>query len=175
MAKKNQIPLPDGTAVQLPAWASESTLEAMALQLQRANVLTDSLLGGVKELKEVDQAVIDSVNATIKGVSANSKANADQAKDKKDKIIGAVGAVSKAATFFGDAEKPLSSMVGAVSELVNKLQGPGGKDGLKKLTKRTAVFDGFLSKFGGAMNVASDIVLALAGWNAAKFEQFAEV
>ena len=175
MAKKNQIPLPDGTAVQLPAWASESTLEAMALQLQRANVLTDTLLGGVKELKEVDQAVIDSVNATIKGVSANSKANADQAKDKKDKIIGAVGAVSKAATFFGDAEKPLSSMVGAVSELVNKLQGPGGKDGLKKLTKRTAVFDGFLSKFGGAMNVASDIVLALAGWNAAKFEQFAEV
>lgn len=87
MAKKNQIPLPDGTAVQLPAWASESTLEAMALQLQRANVLTDTLLGGVKELKEVDQAVIDSVNATIKGVSANSKANADQAKDKKIKLL----------------------------------------------------------------------------------------
>jgi len=175
MAKKNQIPLPDGTAVDLPAWASETTLVAMAQQLQRTNVLTDTMLGGVKELKHVDKETIAAITKTIKGVDSNAVANADQAKDKKNVIVGAAGAVAKTANFFGDAEKPLSSMVGAVNELVNKVKGPGGKDGLSQLTKTFPVFNGFMSKFGGALNVASDVVLALAGWNAAKFEQFAEV
>ena len=73
MAKKNNIPLPDGSSIELPAWASESTLLAMAKQLQRTNILSDTMLGGVKELKEVDSEVLASVKAVVEAAGTNSE------------------------------------------------------------------------------------------------------
>ena len=90
-------------------------------------------------------------------------------------VIGAVGAIKDTASFFGDAEKPMSSMVGAVKELTGKMSGPGGKKGLANLTKKFPALGKFFDKFGGSLNVVTDVALAWAGWNAAKFEQFAEV
>lgn len=175
MAKKNNIPLPDGTTIELPAWASESTLLAMAKQLQRTNIISDTMLDGVKELKEVDEEVIASVKAVVEAADANSESTEQNQKTFLDRTTGTASAINKAATFFGDAEKPLSSMVGAVDSLAGKLKGPAGGGGLQSLMKKSKGLGEFFTRFGGTMSTVTDVALAWAGWNAAKFEQFAEV
>ena len=175
MAKTTNILLPDGSTLQVPAWATETTLVAMAQQVQRTNVLTSEMLDGVKEMAELDDEVITAINNTITATKTNSETNEKQNEGKGNMVIGAVGAIKDTASFFGDAEKPMSSMVGAVKELTGKMSGPGGKKGLANLTKKFPALGKFFDKFGGSLNVVTDVALAWAGWNAAKFEQFAEV
>ena len=65
-------------------------------------------------------------------------------------------------------------MVSATEQIVNKLKGTSGK--LDKGTAAQLPFAKMMTKtLGQVANVAVDIGLAWAGWNAAKFEQFAEV
>lgn len=175
MAKTTNILLPDGSTLQVPAWATETTLVAMAQQVQRTNVLTSEMLDGVKEMAELDDEVITAINNTVNATKTNSETNEKQNEGKGNMVIGAVGAIKNTASFFGDAEKPMSSMVGAVKELTDKMSGPGGKKGLANLTKKFPALGKFFDKFGGSLNVVTDVALAWAGWNAAKFEQFAEV
>lgn len=175
MAKKNNIPLPDGTSIELPAWASESTLLAMAKQIQRTNIISDTMLDGVKELKEVDSEVLASVKAVVSAAGTNSESTEKNQKTFLERTTGAAGAINTAATFFGNAEKPLTSMVGAVDSLAGKLKGPSGGGGLKSLMEKSKGLSGFFTKFGGTMSTVTDVALAWVGWNAAKFEQFAEV
>lgn len=175
MAKTTNITLPDGSTIQVPAWATETTLVAMAQQVQRTNVLTSEMLNGVKEMAELDDEVITAINNTINATATNTETNKKQDEGKGNMVIGAVGAIKDTASFFGDAEKPMSSMVGAVKELTDKMSGPGGKKGLANLTKKFPALGKFFDKFGGSLNVVTDVALAWAGWNAAKFEQFAEV
>jgi len=175
MAKSTNINLPDGSVIQVPAWATETTLVAMAQQMQRTNVLTSTMLDGVKEMAELDDEVIKAINNTITATKTNAETNKKQQDGQGNMVIGAVGAIKDTASFFGDAEKPMSSMVGAVKELTSKMSGPGGKKGLANLTKKFPAMGKFFEKFGGSLNVVTDVALAWAGWNAAKFEQFAEV
>ena len=175
MAKSTNINLPDGSVIQVPAWATETTLVAMAQQMQRTNVLTSTMLDGVKEMAELDDEVIKAINNTITATKTNAETNKKQQDGQGNMVIGAVGAIKDTASFFGDAEKPMSSMVGAVKELTDKMSGPGGKKGLANLTKKFPALGKFFDKFGGSLNVVTDVALAWAGWNAAKFEQFAEV
>ena len=177
MAKTTNITLPDGSIIQVPAWATETTLVAMAQQVQRTNVLTSEMLDGVKEMAELDNEVITAIKNTVEATKTNAETNKKQSEGQSNMVLGAVGAIKDTASFFGDAEKPLSSMVGAVKELTDKVSGPGGKKGLEKLGWPNG-FPGltkFFEKFGGSISVVSDVALAWAGWNAAKFEQFAEV
>jgi len=174
MAKTTNILLPDGSTIQVPAWATETTLVGMAQQMQRTNVLTSEMLNGVKEMSDMDDEVIEAINNTINAVKTNAETDLNQSKESKRGLVGAVKAVNNTATFFGDAEKPMSSMVGALKTLSKNMDGPNGKGGLAKLTKSLKL-EGFMKRWGGAMDVAADVALAWAGWNAAKFEQFAEV
>ena len=177
MAKTTNILLPDGSTIQVPAWATETTLVGMAQQVQRTNVLTSEMLDGVKEMAELDDEVINAIHNTINATNTNADTNEKQQKGQSNMVIGAVGAIKDTASFFGDSEKPLSSMVGAIKQLTDKVSGPGGKGGLAKLGGKDG-FPGlkkFFDKFGGSLSVVTDVALAWAGWNAAKFEQFAEV
>ena len=173
MAKTTNITLPDGSIIQVPAWATETTLVTMAQQVQRTNVLTSEMLDGVKEMAELDNEIITAIKNTVEATKTNAETN--KAQSEGNMVIGAVGAIKDTASFFGDAEKPMSSMVGAVKELTDKMSGPGGKKGLTKLAEKFPAIGTFFEKFGGSLNVVTDVALAWAGWNAAKFEQFAEV
>ncbi len=177
MAKTTNILLPDGSTIQVPAWATETTLVAMAQQVQRTNVLTSKMLEGVKEMAELDEEVITAIKNTVEATKTNAETNKAQSEGQSNMVLGAVGAIKDTASFFGDSEKPLSSMVGAIKELVGKVSGPGGKKGLEKLGGKDGMsgLTKFFEKFGGSISVVGDVALAWAGWNAAKFEQFAEV
>ena len=175
MAKTTNILLPDGSTIQVPAWATETTLVGMAQQVQRTNVLTNEMLDGVKEMADIDDEVIKAIQNTITATNTNAETNKKQQEGQTNMVIGAVSSIKDTASFFGDAEKPMSSMVGAVKELTDKMSGPGGKKGLTKLAEKFPAIGTFFEKFGGSLNVVTDVALAWAGWNAAKFEQFAEV
>ena len=47
--KTNQIPISDDLILQVPAWASETTMEALAMQSKNAVSLTKKMLGVVKK------------------------------------------------------------------------------------------------------------------------------
>ena len=75
MAKTTNITLPDGSIIQVPAWATETTLVAMAQQVQRTNVLTSEMLDGVKEMAELDNEVITAIKNTVEATKTNADNN----------------------------------------------------------------------------------------------------
>ncbi len=177
MAKdENQIILSDGTRITIPAWASESTLAAMVMMTQRSNVLTRSMMKGIEKDKLADEATLEALKELVEGVRTNTESVEQEAKSKSSMLLKSAENIKETATFFGDSEKPLSSLVKAAEKLVNKLDGPEGSGGFAKLAKSFPKLGNFMKGTAGSIvGVATDVIFALAGWNAAKFEQFAEV
>ena len=171
--KKNTIQLGENT-LELPAWASESTLAALANQSANAVKLTSSLMSTVQKNKDVDDEIIEAVKTNTQIGINNAQVNQTEAKHRTSILLKGAEAVRDTAGFFGDSEKPLSSMVAVTEKVVNKLKGSNGKlnDATAEMTPFQSQLKGTLKQIGG---VAVDIGLAWAGWNAAKFEQFAEV
>ena len=122
MADK-KINLPIGAGIQVPAWATDVTAEAMVLMSQRTNVVLDDMLGGVKEMKELDTQTLEAIKKTIQGVDSNQAANASAARDKAEMVLAGANHVKNVANFFGNSEKPLTGMVDAMEKLTNNLTG----------------------------------------------------
>jgi len=66
-----------------------------------------------------------------------------------------------------------------MEKLTNNLTGPAAasnkKSAMNKVFTKFPLFAEKMKDWGGAAGIASDMIFAWAGWNAAKFEQFAEV
>lgn len=172
--KKYNIPVGDN-AIEIPAWASESTLEALSNQSANAVKLTGKLMNTVTKNKDLDDEIIEAVKTNTQIGINNADVNQKEGKARTSLLVKGAQAVRDTASFFGDSEKPLTSLVKVTETVVNKLKGTDGK-----LTAAASELDGpfkhFMKTTGKQMaNVAVDIGLAWAGWNAAKFEQFAEV
>ena len=173
MAEKYTIPTNEGV-IEVPAWATESTLESLSNQSSNAVRLTSKLLSTVKKNGKVDDEIIDAVKANTQVGVNNAKQNNQEAQHRSSMLLKGATAVRDTAGFFGDSEKPLTSMVKATESVVNKLKGSNGKldESSKALIAGGEGMGSIWKKIGG---VAVDIGFAWAGWNAAKFEQFAEV
>jgi hypothetical protein len=171
--KQYNITVPDGTTVSVPAWATEDTLARMAQATARSTLVSRQMLKSTKKVLKADKKVLAALDNIIETTKANAATDETTGDLVSEAVIGASKAVLKTSDFFGDAEKPLSSMVGAVSTLASKLNGPDGTGGLKALMGKMKGMGNFMKKFGGGIGVLSDVALALAGWNAAKFEKFA--
>ena len=171
--KQYNITVPDGTTVSVPAWATEDTLARMAQATARSTLVSRQMLKSTKKVLKADKKVLDALDNIIETTKANAATDETTGDLVSEAVIGASKAVLKTSDFFGDAEKPLSSMVGAVSTLASKLNGPDGTGGLKAVMGKMKGMGNFMKKFGGGIGVLSDVALALAGWNAAKFEKFA--
>lgn len=171
--KTYNLPLGDG-AIEVPAWATESTLEALSNQSSSAVRLTSKLLSTVTKNGKLDDDIIEAVKTNTQIGVTNAEANSKEASHRSSLLLKGAQTVRDTAGFFGDSEKPLSSMVSAAEKVVGSLKGTDGK--LSKASKDLIAGDNATSevwkKIGG---VAVDIGFAWAGWNAAKFEQFAEV
>ena len=70
MAKNNNIRLPDGTTVSIPAWASENTLKALLGQLKVGSrfykSLTDLIARGDYDASKLSQAIQKNSKAHIR-------------------------------------------------------------------------------------------------------------
>ena len=172
--KKYNIPVGDN-AIEIPAWATESTLQSLSNQSANAVKLTSKLMSTVTNNKDLDDEIIEAVKTNTQIGINNADVNQKEGKARTSLLLKGAEAVRDTAGFFGDSEKPLTSLVKVTETVVNKLKGTDGK-----LTAAASELDGpfkhFMKTTGKQMaNVAVDIGLAWAGWNAAKFEQFAEV
>jgi hypothetical protein len=175
MADKNYtVTTPEG-AIELPAWATEDTMTMMAQSTMRSTLVSRQMLKASKDVLATDKKLLDAMDHVIATANTNADNDKSLATGKAEMIQGAAKAVLKTADFFGDSEKPMTSMVGAISNLASKVNGPDGSGGLKTVMKKMGGLGKYMEKFGGSIGVVSDVALALAGWNAAKFEQFAEV
>lgn len=174
MADKTNNILIGDVAIDVPAWASEITLENLSMQTGNAVKLTDEMLQAVRENTKLDDDLIDAVKINTEVGTTNAKNNEANAKGKTSVLLKGAQAIKDTASFFGDSEKPLSSMVSATENLVGKMKGSNGK--LDKASAEGLPFVKALKKYSKQVGgVAVDIGFAWAGWNAAKFEQFAEV
>ena len=170
MAKTTNI-----NGVDIPAWASETTLATMLQSSQKSNHLTREMMKGVTKQFKLSEAVKGALAEQVETSKKNAETDQAQERTKTDMLLEGVGAVNKVAGFFGNAEKPMSGLVGAVKGMVGSLKGPSGQKGLSNLFKRFPALEGVMKGFGVALDIGADIFLTAAGWNAAKFEQFAEV
>jgi hypothetical protein len=173
MAEKYTIPTNEGV-IEVPAWATQSTLESLSNQSSNSVRLTSKLLSTVKKNEKIDDEIIDAVKANTQVGVNNAKTNNQEAQHRSSMLLKGATAVRDTAGFFGDSEKPLTSMVKATESVVSKLKGSNGKldESSKALIAGDDAMGSIWKKIGG---VAVDIGFAWAGWNAAKFEQFAEV
>ena len=174
--KISNITLPDGSTVSVPAWASETTMEQVVNYMAATNKVDQKFLTLMKGLGSDVSGLQKSIASLAKGVDKNRKNTEEAKKDDVDLAKGIAGTartIMKASSFFGDTKAPLSGMVNAAGTLADQmkevdprfLQSMGMAGG-----RLTAAFE----KFGPVADVATDAVLAYAGWNAAKLEQFAE-
>jgi len=174
MAKSYNIPTQNGELV-VPAWATEATMARIGNITYGTNVLSKKLLQNAKKSAKINQATLDAVETAIDAVARNAETNQQQSENAANSILGGVKKVNSVADFFGDSETPLSSLVDAAGTLADKMKDANGKGGLMDLTEKIPSIKPFFEKFGGGMAVATDAALAFAGWNAAKYEQFAKV
>ena len=63
--KQHTINLPGDTQVQVPAWASEDTLERMLLMTQNSNKLADRMLKGAEAITEIDEELVEYLSAIL--------------------------------------------------------------------------------------------------------------
>ena len=177
MAKKvSNIPLPDGSNITVPTWASESTMEQVVNYMAAANKVDQKFLTLMKGVGADVNVLQKSIANVVQPIKQNAKNDVEAKKDDIDLARGVKGtarALMKASSFFGKTDAPLSGMVGAAEQLTDNFKSamPGF---LGRYVKEGGRMSSALSYFGSAADVAADAVLAFAGWNAAKLEQFAD-
>jgi len=176
MADKMHTLIVGGQEVQVPAWASESTMGQVAsymAQQAKTDTMFAKMMKGIGGDTASLQAAIQSlVGATNRDIKADDASDTEQEKFTK-KLVRGSSKLDKAMGFFGNHEKPLSAMTDGLSSLAKGAKSAGG--GFKFLEKLTKSTGGLAQGAGAALNVAADAFLAYAGWNAAKLEQFANV
>lgn len=172
------IPLPDGSDIKIPAWASEATMQSMSIDIDAiartdARVLT-VLKGNSAKLKKLIKQQTDAAKAS----KTKSSQNAANTESMNEKMRSFGNNVTKAAGFLKNTDEPLSSFVDAVKAggtAVARIAGPA----IKKLIGATGdmgqkLLDG-ANSVGGAAGVITDAAFLFAGWNAGKLESFAAV
>lgn len=173
--KVNNIVLPTGETIALPSWASETTMQQVAAYMSATNKydqkfvkLVDSLGGDLGSLQKTVSDLTTSVKVD------NKQDQKQQAASKKlsSELVGAAKTVSKASSFFGKAEAPLSGMKDAASSVWSSLKGTAS--GSKWAGNLISQYGDRAKLLGMSIDVAADAALAYAGWNAAKYEQFAQ-
>lgn len=169
MADNFNIRLPDGTTIPVPAWATESTLEKITFQMDKANDLDDKLFSLMRGVSLKSEDIIEILEDIIEHQDETEE---ERQKDNKLNAKNIAQGVTKTISKFNDTDKPLSKMVDMAGELGGSLF--EGIKGSGKSAKSTGVFAEALDMVAPGLEAVGGAALAYAGWNAAKLEQFAE-
>lgn len=170
--------LPDGSTVAIPAWASEDTMSQVVSYMSATNKvdqkfvkLIDSLGG---DLGKMQRAVSSLTASTIKNNNQDDKVQ-KSTETFADKSIKSAKQITKISKFFGNAETPLSSLKDAASSAWSSIKDTKfSGDFVSKMVGDNERLGKLVKAGGAAVDVGMDAALAYAGWNAAKYEQFAK-
>ena len=184
MADDYQIENPTGgPPIVVPGWASEATFRQIEGDLNRMTQIDEALVKVSANFSKDLQDMFQGIASGAKGDTAANKAETAETKNATKATKKLAGRVVEAASFMGNTERPLTSIVGALKEAgpaiggalskfieplgnaVNKLEGGGSGGGLSALGRQ-------LSNNKG---VITDAAFMWLGWNAGKLEAFSEV
>ena len=176
MASKTHTLTIGGVPVEVPEWASEQTMRTISgymSQSAKTDTVFAKLIKGIGgDVGSLQEEIAGLVGATKQDIRADDISDTEQEKFTK-KLTNASSKLDKAMGFFGKHETPLSAMTDGLSSLAKGSKNAEGGfkmfEGLSKSVGATG------QVAGAALNVAADALLAYAGWNAAKLEQFAKV
>ena len=169
----NNITLPTGETIAIPAWASETTLLGLVAQMQLSNdidkKLVDVIKGNAVDTSNISQSVRDAFKKLRERRQQDSedenKRTAQLAKSLAKRTSDIVGK-------FSNTEAPLTSLVDAA-----KTASAGfGKSltGLKDAGGSMGALGKTLSNWAPGVEALGDAAFAWLGFNAAKIEQFAK-
>jgi hypothetical protein len=172
--KMNNINTPGGD-IQVPAWASEETMNRVVAYMSAQNKTDRDLNkimakvgGNINELQRELSGLLTTVAAD------NTQDQQQEAASEKfsEQLVKNSAGLMKTAGFFGNTEKPLTAIVNAGAALTKGAKDSSG--GLKMFKGMMNSSNLYMNALGTAGNVAIDGLLAYAGWNAGKIEQFAD-
>lgn len=169
----NNILLPTGETIAVPAWASEVTLQSLVGQMQISNDLDKKLIDSVKGNTVDTTSIAGSVRDAFKKLKERREADA-RAEDKR------TGAVAKALAkrtsdiigAFSNTETPLTNMVSALKGVASGFGGSlkamkDNKNGIGRLA--TAISD-----WQPGIDALGDAAFTYLGFVAGQTEQFAK-
>lgn len=157
---------------QFPDWATEDTLRKLVSATDQNQVLQDTLFKTMNNL-DSDIGELSSKFDDYSKADAEKELIDDSLSRATSRVAkGAVDLASK----FDDTKKPLSSMVDMVGNLKEGASNLGKGSGALATSakKATAGLTGMMGNFLPGLDLATDGMLAYAGFVAAKAEQFAE-
>jgi len=174
MAKNNNIRLPDGTTVSVPAWASENTLKALLGQLKVGSrfykSLTDLIARGDYDASKLSQAIQKNSKAQQDSDNRENKAE-KRSRENFAKTI--AKATNDIVGEFSNTDKPLTTLTKNLEQLTSGVANATGSmlGKSKTLMKMAGPYMETAGKVGGAM---TDALFAYAGFQAGRVEQFAK-
>ena len=120
MAKNNNIRLPDGTTVSIPAWASENTLKALLGQLKVGSrfykSLTDLIARGDYDASKLSQAIQKNSKAQQDSDNRENKAE-KRSRENFAKTI--AKATNDIVGEFSNTDKPLTTLTKNLEQLTS--------------------------------------------------------
>ena len=170
--KEYNIRLPDGTALTVPAWATEDTLVKLSETLKQANIIDQSILSKMDSIK-VDSSQLQSALGEFYNSVVNTKtefekqADATEANTKKV-TAGIAGAVDSLA----NTEKPLTKMVDYANRGITGI-GDSFSSAIPNMSKSLGVGKKGLETFSSVLGGLTTAGMAYAGFVAGQVEQLA--
>jgi hypothetical protein len=170
--KTNKITVGDND-YDIPQWASEETLSKLSELTATSHVMFDVISKKLSN-SNISASQLQSDLENIAGQYAESTDDVSDAKKKSldKKILGAAKATKATIDKFSNTDAPLSSMVDMTSELGSALLGAG-----KGMASKKAQDGNYAASLGKAIPIVGALgagAMALAGFQAAQFEQFAK-
>jgi len=184
MADDYQIENPaGGPPIIVPGWASEATFRQIEGDLNRMTKIDEALVKVSSNFSKDLQDMFQGIAGGARGDTAANKSETAETKNATKATKKLASRVVESASFMGNTERPLTSIVGALKEAgpaiggalskfieplgkaVNKLEGGGSGGGLSALGRTLTDNKG----------VISDAAFMWLGWNAGKLEAFSEV
>ena len=164
-----------GQNIVIPAWAQEETMLGIATNVRRMANIDSKLVNVVSEFSDDLGKMLGGIADSTAKDTATTKAGTAQTKNITRKTEDFGRRVVDAASFMGNTEKPLTSMVGAMEKL-----GPAATAGIGKFFAGLGKNAGsLLSSFGKGLQdnkgVISDATFMWLGWSVGKLEAFSEV
>lgn len=171
--KTYNITLPDGNTINVPAWASQETLEQLVSKLEEANVIDKNILSNLREIDVDSEALgkgIGVLYETVKQNTKNSQKNAEKISDNAEKLG---KGVADTVNNLSNTEKPLSKMIDYAGMGITG----GGKllgKGLESLSGQGTVTSQRLESLTKVLGGITTSGLAYAGFVAGQVEQLAD-
>lgn len=164
--------LPDGTSLTVPAWATEETLSQLTESLKQSNIIDNSILSKISDIKVDSDNLQSALNDYYESVQKTKRVGEEQAEAIQQSTESVARGIAGAVDSLANTEKPLSKMV-EYAESGLKGVGSGLGRASENLKKKFDIGGNQMSVLGDVLGGVTTAGAAYAGFVAGQIEQLA--